>query len=127
MEWCERDIRKMETARYTYSPTHVFSKKLDRERASNPPGYKRIVQVIERLVQHPDDADGKMHGVYNGRFKKYVGRSEYRLIYYYCEICRKENHRLEQKCSKCDEVPDNSVIFFDLYHKSELKKFKKNG
>ncbi len=77
-------------------------------------------------MDNPTEADGKMHGLYNGRLKKYVGRREYRIIYYYCEICRKENHRLENKCDQCGTIPDNSVIFFDLYHKNEMKQFKKN-
>ncbi len=112
---------------FVYVPTEMFTKKLSKEKAANPPGHKRITKVIDRLIENPGDADGKMHGIYNGRFKKYVGRREYRLIYYYCEICRKENHRLAQQCEHCDTVPDNSVIFFDLYHKRDMKKFKKNN
>ncbi|MFW2365933.1 MAG: hypothetical protein ACN4GW_05920 [Desulforhopalus sp.] len=27
----------------------------------------------------------------------------------------------------CDELPDNSVIFFDLYHKSDKKKLKQSA
>ena len=72
----------------------------------------------------PEEADGKMHGLYQGRFKKYVGRRDYRLIYYWCALCRKENRRQDQQCSNCDTIPDNSVIFFDLYHKNESKKIR---
>ena len=78
----------------------------------------------DRLLFDPGNSDGKMRGLYNGRLKKYVGRKDYRLIYYWCHLCRKENQRLEQKCDGCDELPDNSVIFFDLYHKKDMKKLK---
>ena len=109
-----------------YQPTEHFSRKLERIKLSDPPGYKRIQQVIERLLAEPDDADGKMHGLYRGRYKKYVGKRDYRVIYYWCKLCRKENSRLEKECDDCQTIPDNSVIFFDLYHKNEMKKFKKH-
>ena len=109
-----------------YRPTELFSKKLEKVKQSDPPGYKRIRQVVERLIAEPDAADGKMHGLYQGRYKKYVGRREYRIIYYWCKLCRKENRRIGKECDDCQTITDNSVIFFDLYHKNEMKKFKKN-
>jgi len=110
-----------------YLPTEHFTKKLEKVRQSDPSGYKRIQQVVARLIEEPDDADGKMHGVYQGRYKKYVGRRDYRVIYYWCKLCRKENRRMSKECGDCHTIPDNSVIFFDLYHKNEMKKFKKNN
>jgi hypothetical protein len=94
-----------------YKPIELFSKKLDQIKNTDPPGYDRIQKVIERLLAEPDDADGKMHGIYRGRFKKYVGKHDYRIIYYWCELCRKENRRLEKNCEDCQKIPDNSVIF----------------
>ena len=111
---------------HLYRPTPLFSRKLAAVRDSDPAGYARIVKVIERLLADPDCADGKMHGLYQGRFKKYVGRRDYRLIYYWCRLCRKENRRQDRNCADCEEIPDHSVIFFDLYHKSDMKKFKKS-
>ena len=108
-----------------YQPTELFRRKLEEVRASDPVGHARILKVIDRLLAEPDSADGKMHGIYRGRFKKYVGRRDYRLIYYWCRLCRKENRRLEKVCEDCATIPDQSVIFFDLYHKGEAKKFKK--
>lgn len=110
-----------------YRPMENFSKKLEKIKQSDPLGYKRIRNVVERLIDEPDGADGKMYGVYQGRYKKYVGRRDYRIIYDWCKLCRKENRRLEKECSDCQTIPDNSVIFFDLYHKNEMKKFKKNN
>ena len=109
-----------------YLPTLLFSSKLAAVRASDPAGYSRIVKVIQRLLNDPNNGDGKMHGLYQGRVKKYVGRRDYRLIYYWCRLCRKENRRQDKSCSDCEEIPDHSVIFFDLYHKSNMKKFKKS-
>ena len=112
----------MAESRYLYKPTDLFKEKLEKNKFNDPPGFDRIVKVKERLLTNPDDADGKMHGVYNGRFKKYVGRSGYRIIYYWCMLCRKENRKLDKTCDHCKEIPDQSVIFFDLYHKNKSKR-----
>ena len=114
----------MENEHYLYRPMPHFERKLDNVHQTDPQGYSRIQKTIDRLLVDPGNADGKMRGLYNGRFKKYVGRRDYRLIYHWCRLCRKENARLEQKCDGCDTIPDNSVIFFDLYHKSDKKKLR---
>jgi len=110
-----------------YKPTELFSKKLDHVKRADPQGYDRIKQVVDRLLLEPNDADGKMHGIYRGRYKKYVGRRDYRIIYHWCALCRKENRKLLNACQDCQLIPDNSVIFFDLYHKKDAKKFKKTN
>lgn len=114
-----------DTHPYDYRPTADFEKKLRKVASDNPPGYERIKSVIVRLLSNPGDADGKMKGQYGGRLKKYVGRSDYRIIYHWCEVCRKENRRIEKKCKNCDILPDKSVIFFDLYHKKDASRFKR--
>ncbi len=109
---------------YVYFPTPLFAAKLEKIKKHDPPGHARIMRVIERLLFNPDDADGRMHGVHHGRLKKYVGRRDYRLIYYWCELCRKANRRMEERCGYCERIPDRSVIFFDVYHKNELAYLK---
>jgi mRNA-degrading endonuclease YafQ of YafQ-DinJ toxin-antitoxin module len=115
----------MSNTKLIYKPTELFSKKLDQVKSSDPIGYKRIQKVIKRLLLKPNNSDGKMTGLYNGRYKKYVGRRDYRLIYYWCLLCRKENRKLDKECQNCNILPDNSAIFFDIYHKKDKKKFKK--
>jgi len=110
---------------HLYKPTALFEKKLNQLKGTDPSGYERIKNVIGRLLIHPSDADGKMHGIYHGRLKKYVGRKDYRIIYHWCELCRKENQRIEKQCKDCDILPDNSVVFIDFYHKKDAKKIKK--
>jgi len=117
-------LSDMESEQYFYRPMPHFVRKLDQVHHFDPPGYARIQKSIARLLLDPSNADGVMKGLYDGKFKKYVGRRDYRLIYHWCRICRKESKRLEEKCEGCDTLPDNSVIFFDLYHKSDKKKLK---
>ena len=104
---------------FSFFPTPVFAAKLAKIEKYDPPGHTRILDVIDRLLHSPADADGWMHGIDIGRLKKYVGRRDYRLIYHWCELCRKEGKKLEDQCGFCHEVKDNSVIFFDVYHKNE--------
>ncbi|HEX9022507.1 MAG TPA: toxin [Geobacteraceae bacterium] len=108
---------------FNYFPTPAFSSKLAKIEKHDPPGHTRILSVIERLLENPMDADGWMHGVFNGRLKKYVGRRDYRLIYHWCELCRKEGRKLEDQCGFCHEVTDNTVIFFDVYHKNKASRY----
>ena len=110
---------------YTYQATETFSTKLDKIRQRDPEGHSHIISVIGRLLVSPADSDGTMHGVYQGRLKKYVGRSEYRLIYNWCRECRKAR-KLREHCGSCKEVSDNSVIFFDVYHKNEQDAYLRN-
>lgn len=107
-----------------YQPTEHFSKKLFHLRKADPYGYRRIQRTIDRLLVEPGEADGKMIGIYHGRLKKYVGKRDYRIIYYWCVLCHKENKKRQENC---DIIPDNSVIFFDIYHKKDMKKFKRNN
>jgi len=105
--------------KFVYHPTETFSSKMVRIRRKDPVGHDRILEVVDRLLESPGDADGWMHGIYAGKLKKYVGRKDYRVIYQWCERCRKEEKRLEVHCGSCGHVTDNSVIFFDVYHKNE--------
>lgn len=107
---------------YRYEATEHFRKRLEKVREADSDGYRHIMKVVDRILENPSDADGRMHGAHREKFKKYVGRGGYRLLYYYCELCRKANRRLSEVCRNCDSVPDNSVIFFDVYHKNEKEK-----
>jgi len=109
----------MQTLPFLYHPTECFNTKLEKIRKHDPPGFERIRKVIDRLLHNPGDADGRMHGMHHSRFKKYVGRRDYRLIYEWCELCRKASRKLEERCSRCEEIPDHSVVFFDVFHKNE--------
>ena len=111
--------REETMSRYLYHPTDHFTARLERIRHHDRPGHERILQVIDRLLQSPGDADGWMHGTHHRRLKKYVGRRDYRLIYHWCEQCRKETRQLTEHCGQCGDVTDHSVIFFDVYHKNE--------
>jgi mRNA-degrading endonuclease RelE of RelBE toxin-antitoxin system len=104
---------------YHYRPTEEFERKLKKLARSDSGAHARVLKAIERLLQVPDESDGKMHGSHRGQLKKYVGRSGYRLIYAWCSTCRKVNKHLEGSCPFCEEIPDDSVVFYNLYRKTD--------
>ncbi|MBW2520336.1 MAG: toxin [Deltaproteobacteria bacterium] len=110
--------------KYNYYPTPRFLKKLHKISRRDPSGYTRILDVVRRLLETPADSDGKMVGLYHGRLKKYVGRRDYRIIYHWCLECRKARQHLENPCEACGLIENNSVVFFDLYHKNELNQLR---
>ena len=112
---------------YKYYPTRNFAGRLEKIRKKDPVGHERILEVIDRVLEHPGDGDGVMKGEHRGRLKKYVGRRDYRLIYYYCELCRKPNKSLAVVCDDCEKIEKSSVIFFEVYHKNEKKRLKASG
>lgn len=114
-------------ARYKYYPTRKFVDHLTRIKQKDAGGYERIMATIDRLLESPEHSDGIMKGVHHGRFKKYVGRNDYRLIYYYCQLCRKPNHELAVSCENCEKIDSFSVIFFEVYHKKNKNKLKDSG
>ena len=104
---------------YLYHPTKRFVDNLSRIEKSDPEGHRRIMAVIGRVLENPGDADGRLHGPHSGKYKKYVGRRDYRLVYYWCELCKKANRRLKKACDDCERIPGRSVIIFDVFHKGE--------
>ena len=112
---------------YKYYPTRNFTDRLQKISRKDPAGHARILEVINRVLENPGEADGVMKGEFRGRFKKYVGRRDYRLIYYYCELCRKPNKKLTIVCDDCEKIEETSVIFFEVYHKNEKKRLKASG
>ncbi len=111
-------------ARYLYQPTPQFVDRLEKIRKNDPATHKRIWAVVERLLDNPLDSDGKMHGEHRGMLKKYVGKGDYRILYYWCELCRKANEKQIEVCRNCETIPDQSVIFFEVYHKAESRRVK---
>ena len=103
-----------------FTPPKNLLRNSKKSKSATLSGYQRIRRVIERLLETPGDADGRMHGPHQGRLKKYVGRRDYRLIYQWCERCRKEAKKLAEHCGGCcGTLVTGASFFFDLFHKNE--------
>ena len=107
---------------YNLHHTELFSRKLRKIKQHDLVGFGRVEKTLARLSSAPGESDGKMQGPHRGKLKKYAGRGGYRIIYNWCDSCRKSRHHLEGKCSSCGKIPDNSVVLHDIYHKSDAQK-----
>lgn len=104
---------------FSFQATSHFARKLADLARNDPSAHRRVKGIIDRILERPQENDGQLHGIHRGRLKKYVGRSGWRLVFDWCRACRKANRRQAEACELCGTVPDNSVIFFDLFHKNE--------
>jgi hypothetical protein len=108
---------------YAYVASAHFARRLDEARRDDPAGFERIRTVMDRLLEHPESSDGVLHGEARGMHKKYVGRGEYRIAYSACRECRKANLHRAAACPECGTIPENSVVFHELYRKNERPPF----
>jgi len=108
--------------KFIYYESELFKRNIKKIEKRDPVGFKHIKTVIDRLCNNPEKNDGPMVGNNKGKFKKYVGRSSYRLIFCWCEICHKYKFESLNNCDKCGELPGNTIIFFDIFRKSDHKK-----
>ena len=110
----------MET--YEYHESEQFGNKINRLKKKNLSDFKRVRKVIDRLCINPTNYDHPLKGDNKGKFEKWVGRRGHRLVYCWCEICQRLGFQPLNRCDKCGSLPPNSIVFFDTYHKSDLKK-----
>lgn len=109
--------------RYEYKETEKFAKSIKKIQRLDQVGFLRIKKIIDRLLDNPKLSDGSLHGDKKGQFKKYVGESGYRLIYTWCEECKRLNFQEKNDCSTyCDLFPQNTIIFMDVFHKQDFRK-----
>lgn len=52
-----------------------------------------------------------------GKWKMRVGN--YRMVYAYCEDCIAKGYDRLNQCYDCDSKNDNSIVFFDVFHRSK--------
>lgn len=105
-----------------YADTELFADHLNNIKKKDPQNYKRIKAVIDRLLRNPGLNDGPMHGISKGVFKKYIGRDELRVYFSWCQKCRESGHQEQNKCDRCDELSDNTLIFKDVVYKHEAER-----
>lgn len=105
--------------RFHFYSADYFKKSLSRIQKADPDGARRIVAVMERLLENPAETDGMLTGPRRGLMKKYVGKSGYRLIYKWCQSCKKLAGEIRRDCPDCGQLGNESVVFFDVFHKAD--------
>ncbi|MFH1957535.1 MAG: toxin [bacterium] len=105
--------------KYKYQETKQFSESIENIKGQD---LKRIQKTIDRLLDTPDLTDGPYHGEHRGKFKKYVGKSGFLLVYTWCERCIKNRLQEYLNCAFCGTISEKSVIFFDVVKKADAYK-----
>ncbi len=77
---------------------------------------KRLLQRIQEMTTEKPASQIGYIGDLKGKWKMRVG--DYRLIYAYCEDCRKYKHEILNECYRCFEKDDTNLVFFDVIHRS---------
>ncbi len=66
-------------------------------------------------IEQPHSQIGYL-GDLKGKWKMRV--NDYRLIYAYCQDCKKYKHQSLNSCYGCGTKGDDALIFFDVIHRS---------
>lgn len=77
----------------------------------------RITNQIEDMKTDPFRNSIELTHELKGKRRVKVG--DYRLVYAVCEECRKKGYENFNGCYDCESKPVNSIIFFDVFHRSK--------
>lgn len=108
------------SAEYEAEFTEQFAKDIKRVGRRSAADVKHIKKVVDRILRSPDNHDGGLKGALAGYFKKYVGRSGYRIVYRVCGECRRMGKDKEgpDRCEFCEDTSDDTVVFFRVKKKT---------
>ena len=99
-----------------------FRKHLDKLTKKNITLKDRILSKIEEMMNNPFRNSEELIGKFKGKRRVYVGKAGYRLIYSICEECREKHYETFNSCLDCQKRNNNSVVFFDVLHRSKVYK-----
>jgi mRNA-degrading endonuclease RelE of RelBE toxin-antitoxin system len=77
---------------------------------------KRLLDQIMEMEKEPPFSQVSLIGDFTGKWKMRVG--DYRLLYAYCQDCKKHKHQSYNNCLDCNTKKDNTLIFFEVFHRS---------
>jgi len=94
-----------------------FKKHLDKLTRKDNVLKKRIMNEVEEMKNDPYRNSIELD--YDLKGKRRVKVGDYRLIYAVCEDCRKKGFTRFNQCYECKSHGDDSLIYFDLIHRSQ--------
>jgi len=77
---------------------------------------KRLTDKIKEMCIAKPEGQTELVGILKGKYRIRVG--DYRLIYAYCEDCKKHNYQIYNKCYECSTKSDDTLVLFDVIHRS---------
>ena len=72
--------------------------------------HKKVSVLIKEISQNPFMKSELMKGDYKGLRKRKKGRV--RILYAYCKDCRERGDDKNRKCGCCEDMSDETIIFF---------------
>jgi mRNA-degrading endonuclease RelE of RelBE toxin-antitoxin system len=93
-----------------------FKKHLDKLTKKDGTLKNRLLERIGEMSKEQPQSQIGYVGELKGKWKMRVG--DYRLIYAYCQDCKKHKHQNHNMCYGCSTKADNALIFFDVIHRS---------
>ena len=97
--------------------SEVFKKHLEKLTKRDIALRNRIINQIEEMKIDP--FRNSIELTYELKGKRRVKVGDYRLVYAVCEECRKKGYEKFNNCYDCKSKPANSIIFFDVFHRSK--------
>lgn len=110
------------SGQFKYDPSELFAENLSQIQRKDPTTFKRIKDVVDRLLKNPGIFEHYLHGDKSGKLIKYVGRNLVRIVYNWCGNCRKMNATDINRCDNCDTKPDKTLRLFDVFYKHDANK-----
>lgn len=110
----------------TYAVIHApyFDRKVKRITKRNIQLLDEIKNSLETLEINPKRYSRRLTHKLKGKRRIHVGSTEYRIIYTICEECRELNELRLNRCSKCKERDDLTVILRNFDHRKKIYKQK---
>jgi mRNA-degrading endonuclease YafQ of YafQ-DinJ toxin-antitoxin module len=98
--------------------TEEFSERLNSVNYSNIK--QRIIEKIKLICEHPlIPKTYFLHGDLFGKRSFHVSE-KIRIIYAYCKLCRRLKHLGFNNCQGCENMDDETVIFFTFGYHEEV-------
>jgi mRNA-degrading endonuclease RelE of RelBE toxin-antitoxin system len=108
------------------SPTYQadFTEKFEKQlrKLRDKVRVKRINDKVLEIVAQPYRNIRFGAGRWRGKREERTGDD--RLMFAVCGQCREENHRTYNNCFNCENIPDNTVRFFEVVdgHKYNIRR-----
>lgn len=97
---------------YKYRKTSKFIDFCKQLVKKNNDEYTILKDRFHGLLDNPYHNTGFLKGVLRGKRSDRNGKT--RFVFAVCEECRKLGHQKINRCLKCEENPDKTIIFFTL-------------
>jgi mRNA-degrading endonuclease RelE of RelBE toxin-antitoxin system len=96
-----------------YNPryTPFFEKQL--KKLGDKMRVKRIKETAEAIVEDPYHNVEFGVGKFRGKREERAWRGD-RIIFTVCEQCKKLKHQEFNPCASCDDVPENTITFWEI-------------